>query len=282
MSISTQLMDQLDNANVLFNVSEQTLMTGNGLQIPNKKVLINEMNGSVLGIVGQNYRAVTNEEIFDEFTRSIEKSNINTEGASINVKFQNGGAKTLVDFVFPNEIMEVQGDKTALSIAALNSFDGSTRYLTKAGGLRMKCLNGQILGKIAGSYSSLHNNNLDVEEGAKKVMEMVQQFQDSAEYFQHLIDRKLEGKVIDRVIGKFLNVDMTDEANLNKPRVNEIHRILDNYQREMGNTAYALYNTFTDYITHSNYKEESAARSLLRNRSKLETLMNEDEAFLVH
>lgn len=279
MTIAANLMTQLENANVLFNVSEEDLVTGSGITLPNKKALVNAHSGQVMGIVSQNYRTVSNEEIFSSFTQAIEQSGINTDNAEVKVKFHNNGAKTMVDFVFPNELIEVRGDQTALSITALNSFDGSTRYVTKAGGLRLKCFNGQILGKIAGSYNSLHNPNLDVKKGAEQVMRMVQDFQNAQEYWNTLIDRGLEGAVIDEVIGQFLGVDMTEENVWRKPNVNLIYNTWNAYKKELGNNAFALYNVFTDYITHGKYKEGSEAHALLRNQAKLENLMANHSIF---
>lgn len=277
--IAQTLMNQLENNNVLFNVREDSLVTGSGLVIPNKKVLINELTEKPIGIVGQNYRTVSNEEIFSKFTQAIETSNINTDGAEISVKFSKGGARTLVDFRFPNESIEVNGDVTALSITALNSFDGSTRYITKAGGLRMKCLNGQVLGKVAGAYSSFHNQSLDVDEGAKQIMGMLQNFQSAKEYWGKLMTRKVNPNQVRHIFGEFLGLDLTDEANLKKPTVNQLETLWYAYSRELGANAYAVYNCLTDYVTHRKYNDNAAAQSYLRGQTKIEHVMDTNSMF---
>jgi len=280
MTIATNLMNQLDNANVLFNVSEELLTTSSGIVIPNKKALINTQSGKVMGIVSNQYRTVSNQEIFETFTKEIEQSDLNTDDVQVKVKFHKNGAKTLVDFIFPNETIEVNGDKTALSITALNSFDGSTRYVTKAGGFRMKCANGQVLGKVAGSYTSLHNPKLDVQKGAERVMKMVQEFQNAQEYWDTLLERNLDGEVVDAVIMQFLGLDPNaDEDIFRKPNVSKVYNLWSQYKKELGNNAFALYNVFTDFITHGKYKEGSEAHALLRNQSKLETLMATNDVF---
>jgi hypothetical protein len=277
--IAQTLMNQLENSNVLFNVREESLVTGSGLVIPNKKVLVNEHNEQPIGIVSNNYRTVLNEEIFSKFTKAIETSNINTDGAEIKVKFSKAGARTMVDFRFPNELIEVNGDVTALSITALNSFDGSTRYITKAGGLRMKCLNGQVLGKVAGAYSSFHNQSLDVDQGAKQIMEMLKTFQSSKEYWGKLMTRKVNPNQVLYIFGEFLGLDLTDEANLKKPTVNQLQTLWYSYSKELGNNVYAVYNCLTDYVTHRKYNDNAAAQSYLRGQSRIEQVMQYNPLF---
>ena len=99
----------------------------------------------------------------------------------------------MVDFVFPNHYTAVTGDtsQTALQLCALNSFDGSLRYMVKAGGLRMKCLNGQVLGNIVGSYSSTHTSSLKVQDSADHVVRMITDFNKAREYWSSLMQRSV-------------------------------------------------------------------------------------------
>ena len=155
MGVYENLMTQIDDAGLLFNVNESRVFAekrfGEGFRpVPGKKALINAKTDQVISIVSDRYKVVTNEEIFSAFCDSVQRSPINAEEARVVVKQTETGGRAMVDFVFPNHYTAVTGDtsQTALQLCALNSFDGSLRYMVKAGGLRMKCLNGQVLGNI--------------------------------------------------------------------------------------------------------------------------------------
>lgn len=278
MGVYQNLMGQLSDNNVLFNVEEQPIFTQSGLHIEGKKAIINKSNNNTIGIVSENYKVVPNEEIFDSFCKSIEQSNVNVEGAEINVSFAKYGARTLVDFIFPNEEVTVPGDTstTALSITALNSFDGSTRYLTKAGGFRMKCLNGQLLGNIVGSYSSTHSHNLDVQKGADQIIHMLQKFRGAEEYWGSMMKTSVSQMTAINVITEFFNKEDMEDPFKNK-NVAVVYDLWKSYSREMGTNAYALYNALTDYISHKESKSGASAR--LNNERKLTKMLNEQTLF---
>ena len=280
MGVYQNLMDQLGDKGALFNVTEHELQTVSGISIPNRKVIINESTERPIGIVSKNYKVVPNIEIFDGFCKSIENSNINSEDATVNVSFSPNGGKTLVDFQFPNESFTVQNDSssTILNIAALNSFDGSTRYITKAGGFRLKCMNGQIIGDIAGAYSSTHTNRLNVEEGAQKVIRMVEEFNSAKDYWSVMMQKPLRrsSPEASRVIEEFLSITPKTGDKLPKTfyQIQDLH---ETYAREFGDNVYALYNALTDFVTHKQTK--TAANGRLNRENRLQKLMKNNRTF---
>lgn len=265
-NIYQNLMGQLSDKGALFNVSTDRLTTLSGVEVPNRKCIINNQNGKVIGIVGEKYKVVPNEEVFDAFCKSVEASDIDYSDATVNVSFAKGGARTLVDFVFPNESVKVPGDisSTALSISSLNSFDGTTRFLTKAGGLRMRCLNGQILGSIAGSYSSTHSDKLNIEEGAAKVVQMLQRFRSAEEYWGGMMGTKISEGTAFAVITEFFGKEDLEDPFKNKD-VALVNQLWKQYANEMGPNAYALYNSLTDWVSHKESKTGASGR-LVRER----------------
>jgi len=284
MTIAQNLMQQIDNAGLIFNVREESLYLESGLEIQDKKVIVNGRTGQPMGVVGNNYKVVTNEHVFDGFTKSIEASGINADGATINVKNAPNFARTMVQFRFPNEIISVNGDasQTQLQITALNSYDGSTRYITKAGGFRVQCLNGQILGKVVGSYSATHSKNLDVDEGAAQVMRMVQEFQSAKEYWSQLMERPVSSQTAGRVLEHLLEIrDTSPDALIKNARYQKALGIWSEYGREMGRNAYALYNTCTHWVTHSKPRnEESRMTNALTLQNRMTKVLDTESIFL--
>lgn len=275
MTVYQNLMGQIESEGLLFNVAEDQVTTAGGIIIEGKKALVNTANNQVMGIVSQGYRTVSNEEIFSNFCKAVEDSTINAEDAHVNIRRTESGSRAMVDFIFPNEQFTVNGDDSAtqLQICALNSFDGSLRYITKAGGLRMKCLNGQVLGNIAASYSSAHTSGLDVEAGAQKVIHMLEQFNAAKEYWGELMQTPVVDSQVVAVILRFLEISDDTDFYSNK-RYQRVWEIWRNYRAEMGRNAYALYNTLTDYVTHRPARNSNTAvLSVAHGRDRINQAM---------
>lgn len=279
MGIYNDLMSQLDNAGVLFNVREEGVLTASGDVIPNRKCLINEASNHVMSIVSTGYKTVSNEQIFSGFCQAVENSGIKADGAQIQVKQTATGSRAMVDFIFPEQLLEINGDTTALQLCALNSFDGSTRYLTKAGGLRMKCLNGQILGNIVGSYSSTHNSRLDVDAGAQSVISMITEFNSAKDYWGAMMKRKITFEASGKVRAAFLGLKYDDKIQ-NNSRYDRLAEIHQRYVTEMGSTVWALYNALTEYATHTRPKDGDPQYQMAsRMRNRLERVLGSQECF---
>ncbi len=288
MSVYQNLMSQIDNAGLLFNVQEDKLFTESGAEVPKKKALINLNNGKVMSVVSQNYKVVTNDEIFSGFCKSVERSGIDADGARVKIRQTSSGARAMVDFVFPNQLLNVHRDQsaTALQLCALNSFDGSTRYLTKAGGLRMQCLNGQILGDIVGAYSSTHTANLDVDAGADAVIGMIEQFNKAGEYWSQMMKTSVKPETAYKVFMMFLNIREYEnigydgvELKRRNARMERCEDLWRQYRMELGSNAYALYNVLTHYCSHQGKAYKSPTDTAMRLRGQLEKVLTTADVF---
>lgn len=281
MSVYQNLMGQIDSTGLLFNVDSEELRTASGKLVPKRKALINTRTNEVMSVVSDSYKVVTNEQIFSSFCNSIEASGINAEGATVKVRQTPNGARAMVDFIFPNEFISIYGDdsQTSLQLCALNSFDGSTRYLTKAGGLRMKCLNGQILGHIVGSYSSTHTNALDVQAGAESVIAMIQQFQQAQNYWAEMMLVTVRTETATRVFHEFLGIKQELESGRQNSRLDRCMKLWAQYSKEMGFNAYALYNVLTHYVSHQEKPYKNPTQAMMSQRLRLEKTLKSQSVF---
>ena len=288
MGVYENLMTQIDDAGLLFNVNEsrvfaekRNVIAGRVISqgvspVPGKKALINAKTDQVISIVSDRYKVVTNEEIFSAFCDSVQRSPINAEDAQVVVKQTETGGRAMVDFVFPNHYTAVTGDtsRTALQLCALNSFDGSLRYMVKAGGLRMKCLNGQVLGNIVGSYSSTHTSSLKVQDSADHVVRMITDFNKAREYWSGLMQRSVSNNEAYEVIRQFLN--LPEDFDMDQPNARFEHccTLAGRYFEEMGHNLYALYNALTDYVSHPIKKSKNPTAKTTRERAKIQQVIN--------
>ena len=296
MTVYNDLMQQIDEAGLLFNVQKANLLAEvqdislygqEGCKpVDNRKALINTKSGKIMSIVSDNYKVVTNEEIFSSFCKNIEAANIDASGAIVNIQQTSTGSRAMVDFTFPEYQVSVAGDSspTALQFCALNSFDGSTRYVTKAGGLRMKCLNGQIVGDVIGAYSSLHTKALDVDFGTQVICRMLQDFHDSREYWSKMMQTSVANDVAHLTCIRFLGIKESEGTPLrpvrNNQRFNDLISLWHDYQREFGNNAYALYNALTHYISHPSAKHrKEPTKTAISQRNRLCKLLDTSYPF---
>jgi len=308
MTIYHNLMQQIEDAGLLFNVQKANLLAEvqdsqlhgrDGCKlVDNRKALINSKTGKIMSIVSNNYKVVTNEEIFSSFCKNIEASNIDAEGATVAIQQTSTGSRAMVDFTFPAHQVSILGDSspTALQFCALNSFDGSTRYITKAGGLRMKCLNGQIVGNVIGAYSSLHTKSLDVDRGTEIIIKMLQDFHASKDYWSRMLQIPINNGLAHGVIVDFLGIKEVTGAPAqpirNNRRFNHLVKLWHEYTSEFGSNAYALYNALTDFISHPMYEyrqtgpnsyaaktPKEPTKTAISQRVKLRKLLNSRHPF---
>ena len=281
MGIYQDLMGQIEDAGLLFNVQEMPVIV-NGKAVPNKKALVNSKSDAVMSIVSDRYKVVTNEEIFSGFCNAIAVSGVDSREAKVNVKQTDSGERAMVDFIFPNHQISVGDDesRTALQLCALNSFDGSLRYTAKAGGFRMKCLNGQLLGSIVGSYSSTHTAKLDVDVGAAQVIRMIEEFNKAQDYWAAMMREPCSTNVALKVIMQFLNIKGEARQNYSRNdgrrnvRLDHCIDLWHQYRSEMGDNVYALYNVLTDYVSRPIKDSKNPARATIRQRARLEKIID--------
>lgn len=286
MTVYDNLMQQIDDAGLLFNVTSHPMLARLGEKgstgsfhtcpIPNKRALINASSGEVISVVSDRYKVVTNEQIFSSFCKSIENSGVDAEGARVNVSQTATGSRAMVDFVFPAHQLQVAGDdsSTALQMCALNSFDGSHRYVVKAGGLRMKCLNGQILGDIVGSYSSTHTASLDVQASADYIVQMITDFNTAGEYWSRMMQTPITWEMADDVIKMFLDLpEDFHPGEKHNARYEHCEALVGRYFQEMGSNVYALYNALTDYVSHPIRQSQNRTNKTLRERAKVQAIL---------
>ncbi len=281
------IIEQLDSQGAFFNVREEKIQTASGTLIPGKKALINANTNEAMGIVSSRYKTVSNEEVFTAFVKSLEASDIDTTDAQVNVKFSHGGARTMVDMIFPKYEIQVDQDVSQLRITTLNSYDGAWRYMSKAGAIRMACMNGQVLGSIVAGYSSLHTPSLDIDQGAESIITMIQQFQEAKEYWAQLLQKPTTREMELRVMAKFFGNAPTKmnkeeiEQFEKRPQVVHFTGTLKGYQDLMGRNAYALYNALSDYVTHREYKPETEAHSRMFHTNRMEAVIDSDQVFKI-
>ena len=288
-----EIMHHMDQKGLFFPIHEQPayfeVMDENGKpfdvpsyqEVANRKLLMNNKN-KVIGLVSKQYRTVTNEEIEEKFVKQLCESSINRDGMTIDCRYANDGARSMVQMKFPAHEIDVKGDKSILEIVTKNSYDGMWKFSVRGGACRMACLNGMLLGAWAAAYSEQHNSKLSITHAAKKIVTILDDFIETPKQWADMMDRPVDDTKAWKVIRKYNKHDdreipMTWHRNPGTGKVcitnsdtrmavNGSTRMMDHYLRreakDIGKNAFALYNTLTHQATHGTTTDRSEAITL--------------------
>ena len=278
----TTLIDQVQEQGALFNVRTEKLMSESGAFATGKRAIINEKSGEILGIVSKKYQVVTNAQVVENLSEALERSNLDLTGLEATVAQSHGGARSMINVMLPAHEIDMRGDKSRLQISVLNSYDGRWKYMSRAGAIRMACLNGQILGNFVGSYTEYHNQRLDVKAGAQQIINMANDFANAEQWWMEMMNRKVDNEQLLRSIAIFVTGNSKIEHRedfLKLPTVRRLIELFETYSKEMGKNAYALYNAMTDFVTHKKYRDETKAAAMLTNQQRLQDTLGRSKLF---
>ena len=253
-------MNNLTIANEYNVVQERTLHTGGAMNVlvPTHKAIVND-DGTPIAVVGKNYNLVQNADIMPQFHEVILASNLDRTGMTKKIQQSHMGAKTIVTYTFPAHEMEITpGDTVQLRIMVLNSYDGSWKFMSMVGAVRMACMNGQVMADAFSEYSAKHTKSLDVEMAVAKLETALEVYTKNVELWKKFpkspITNAQATAIFQRIAGKSDRLELLLEETFLK------------YVAEMGKNAWALFNTLTDWSSHAKFKNEANKVATVYNR----------------
>jgi len=138
-------------------------------EIPGYYATVRQDTGAVLGIVGERYRVVQNEEAF-EFVDALLGSSLHFETAGS----LGGGRRVWVLATLPDHVV-VGGDPVRPYVLLLNSHDGSTAVIAATTPVRVVCQNTQNWGlqRARQRFSIRHTEQISRRmHEARRVLEL--------------------------------------------------------------------------------------------------------------
>jgi hypothetical protein len=257
-------------------VEERMLWTTDGTfldrRAPKHKAIVDVDTDEIISVVGMGYNLVQNSEIIPQYERAIARSNLNTDGMERKIDYSHDGARTVVSYRFPaHRIAVKEGDEMDLMITVLNSYDGSWKFMSMVGAFRLLCTNGQIIGDSFSSYYGKHTKSLDVDYAINKLEYSLEVYLRNVELWKQYPTSKITIKQANDI----LLVLAKDNIKL----MEELNSTYQKYVFEMGHNLWALFNTLTDWSTHSKVTNVSNKASVVINREakvrKVLPLLNE-------
>lgn len=222
------------------------------------KAIVNK-DGDPIAVVGKNYNVVQDSDIMPQFHDVIMASSLDKTGMTKKISYSHNGAKTKVVYTFPAHEMAVDvGDHVQLQIMVLNSCDGTWKFMSMLGAVRLACMNGQVVVDAFSSYSAKHTKSLDTDVAIEKLETALEVYEANVKLWQQFaksgVTNAQATAVFEKVAGKSDRLQVLLEETFIK------------YKAEMGKTIWALFNTLTDWSTHAKFKNEANKVATIYNR----------------
>jgi hypothetical protein len=276
------IMTQFEDTGLLRPVTESAIFLPDGTEIPNKKALVFEDDGSYISTVGKKYKIIQNEEVFSHVAEALVDSNLDLEGLSVATSGSSNSGRHLAKLTLPSHLFETsKGDKTAMQILVRNSHDSTWKFSVDVGGFRMACANGQVWGDYLSAYSNLHTQNYAIERLTGHLDGMIDQFDTMGSQWIKMQGIKIDDNQAKAIILDYLNKKWAtiekkesyfESAKTTAPI--ELWMLWNNYKKEMGSTLWAMYNVLTDYGSHIGESINPAVLEVRRQENIFPTINN--------
>ena len=231
--------------------------------------LVRNDTDQILSVVRDTYNPVNHVDAFKTAENVIKLSDLDVTGIERETACSHDGARAYSIYTLPAHTVSIgegTGDQVALTISARNSFDGSWSFVVEVGGKRFICLNMQVFANNFGIHKSKHTKGLNLNQIADKLSESVRFYNDETDLWQEMVDTSIDNTDAMSIMAHLAQAKTVDshiasgfdhEIILNEPDVKRNKTLGDlwyywNCNRgELGSTAWSLYNSMTEWATHS-------------------------------
>ena len=151
-----------------------------------KSVIYRTDTGGELGIHGHGYKPVAPKKMIDGTRNILERSDLNTDGLTEQIRTSHDGARCFVLHNLPAHTYETgDGDRASLSLLSTSSFDGTWPFMISVAAVQSACTNLQVFvsGEVA-IYKAKHTQSLDIEHGANIIVKSLDVFNNERELWK--------------------------------------------------------------------------------------------------
>ena len=280
------LNDLGDYGNAEFTVSKVPLWRttpewaeSNYSMINSHVALVRDDNDEVLSIVGSKYKPVTHQEAFDTAENVIMRSDLNLNGINRHTEVSHNGARAYSTWTLPEHRVTLRkDDDVALQISARNSYDGSWSFVVEVGGYRFICLNMQVFANNFAIHKSKHTQGLNLDRIASRLSDAIMFYDQETELWREMVDTRINDNEAMGVLAHLANSKpaqahlksgMTPSSILFEPDVIRNKTLYNLYslywfqnKRKLEKTAWALYNSMTEWATHETPKRSTSLNNV--------------------
>ena len=228
-------MESVQLKDYCFPIESQPVFTGNDkTRATHYKSIYRADTGSLLSIVGKDYKIMTNEELLDTLLGTIEKVGYKYYLDPSHSFVQDNRMRLQV--TLPELTLQDDQSKIPLSLFVHNSYDYSEGVRIFWGAIRLICSNGMVFGKVLQKFYSKHTKGLEIETIKMKFEKAYQTIPEINQRIK-LLENEVPEKDIEKELIEQLGPKIAKEINLKEKISNGI-------------SAWVLYNFYTNYISH--------------------------------
>lgn len=170
-----------------------------------------------VGVVSKNYRLVDHHQVLRIIQEALMDNNLDLEALHVRAQWTIHGERAHFSILFPPEdrfTMDVSSreDNMRFRIEVFNSVDGSCRLMAVAGWLRLVCSNGLIVGTALMQLQQQHRQQLQVEELARLVKEVIHSAGRDKETFQRWLSIPVKTEALIRWIDEDVHEEWGTKA----------------------------------------------------------------------
>lgn len=264
--------DALKLAGLDWKVVQEPLITAYGNEVEGFKANVRDVDNQVLGVVGDRYRIVQNEEAF-AFTDELLGYGVRYETAGS----LQGGKKVWMLAHLPHEYI-IGGEHISPYLLFSNSHDGSGAIKVAITPIRVVCNNtlNLALNTAKRSWSAIHTVGIHEKMSeARHTLGLAEQYMEElGKEFEYLRGKKMS----DHQVNEYIEMLLPVEEDGSPQQIRNIKRLREDMKmryfdapdlKEVGNNAYRFINAVSDFATHAeplrrtkNYKENLFARTV--------------------
>lgn len=240
---------------------------GQSVKVEGKVANIRATDDQVLGVVGDRYKIIQNEALFDFSDALLDAGAVYETAGSLR-----GGKRVFISMEVP-EGVSVPGDNGAVRsyVLVTNGHDGLHPMRAVVTPVRVVCQNtlNAALGSVRSSFTLRHTAKMEgrIAEARRALgiaHDFMVEFQAGA---AKLIEKEISFDVADRLIASIfpLGDEEMDKGEKFSRRANETRAILRNAENLDGvrETGWGVYNAIAEYLDHGvKYRGGSAATAL--------------------
>jgi hypothetical protein len=223
-----------------------------GHNLPQKKAIIRNDNGKVLGIVGTAYQPVLNSSLIKIAQKISETGKFNLDGFKV---YYNGG---LIHCYLSNRnrYLNINGHQVYESMLISNSHNGKSKFQIYTRTRMVRC--GNIFSSPLMVFSKKHIGELNAED--VNVEELISLYQSKKDRIYSDFDGmdyiRVTPDVVHKLITEVHRMLITD-SSLDKdgdwkrvPSMRALHQSIEKEMTSLGNNVFGLFNGVTWYTSH--------------------------------
>jgi hypothetical protein len=251
----------------------------NGIEVPGKYWVINPHTDAVIGDGKTVHNPQNFNKMWENLRQGLDLAGLDTSEVKVKFHALGNGAAMSADIILKKYSFEQQlGEPAQMRMTVRDSHDQSVRRDIRAMIYRLACLNGMISAKESLAISQKHTTFNDPSVTGKVASQFPIRLQQEAQFMSQLRKVQVDRQTAIDFFGNSVAVYATKTGiKVNKKLWEESIGIYDNY-REMGSTAYRVYNTLTHMATHVEAKRDGTEveRKRIRIEQDIENILKGD------